>query len=433
MKKTARNVDPKDLVRGERRIEYLPLHELTVATRNPKNHDEENIDRSLGRFGYTEPILIDERTERLVAGHGRLQALIRLRDKGATPPDGIVEEDGQWRVPVIRGWASRSDEEAESYLIASNQLTIAGGWDNAALGAMLLDLSDKDPLNLVGLGFDDKMLSKLLDDTQPKAGKTDPDDVPDKIGDITVELGHVYRLGEHVLTCGDSTVPAVYERILGQERADIIWTDPPWNVDYGANTNPAGWSNKHEKIANDNLGEAFPGFCHAFSMAMVKFIKKGAPLYLAMSAQEWPTIHAALLAAGFHWSSTIIWAKDSLVLSRKDYHTQYEPLWYGWEGSAARLKPVEDRTQSDVWNVPRPKRSDDHPTMKPVELIERALVNSTERDGVVLEPFSGSGSVIMACERVGRRARAIELAPKYVQTTIVRWEAFTNKKAERIA
>lgn len=423
-----------DLVQGERRIEYVPVVDLVPAARNPKLHDEANIDRSLGRFGYTEPVVIDERTERLVAGHGRVQALIRLKEQGKKPPEGVREDGGQWLVPVVRGWASRSDDDAEAYLLASNQLTIAGGWDNGPLAQMLMELAERDPLNLQGIGFDDKQLAKLLDSTQPKGGDTDPDDVPDKIGDITVEPGHVYALGDHVLICGDSTDPAVYEAIMGGAKADIIWTDPPWNVDYGNtdNSHPS-YSNKHEKIANDNLGEAFPGFCSAFSMAMAKFVKPGAPIYLAMSAQEWPTIHAALLGAGFHWSSTIIWVKDSLVLSRKDYHTQYEPLWYGWHESAARLKPLEDRTQSDVWNVPRPKRSDDHPTMKPVELVQRALINSSNRDGIVLEPFSGSGSVIMACERVGRRARAIELMPKYVQTTIVRWEEFTGKKAQRLA
>lgn len=437
-----KNVEPDEaavekvaaMLKARRSTEYMSIDALAEAARNPKKHDEPNLDRSLGRFGFTEPLILDERTQRLVAGHGRLQALKRLRQAGKEPPEGVEQgAAGQWLVPVSRGWSSRSDDDAEAYLLASNQLTIGGGWDNKELGALLLELSEKDPLLLAGIGFDDKALMKLLDDTQPKAGKTDPDDVPDKIGAIFVEPGQMYRLGDHLLYCGDSTQEAPYDALLQGALADIIWTDPPWNVDYGASTNPAGWSSKHEKIANDNLGEAFPGFCTAFSKAMGKHSKPGAMIYLAMSAQEWPTIHAALLAAGFHWSSTIIWVKDSLVLSRKDYHTQYEPLWYGWQGDAARLRPLEDRTQSDVWNVPRPKKSDDHPTMKPVELIERALVNSSMRGDIVLEPFSGSGSVIMACERVGRRARAIEMEPKYVQTTIVRWQEFTGKTAERVS
>jgi DNA modification methylase len=154
-------------------------------------------------------------------------------------------------------------------------------------------------------------------------------------------------------------------------------------------------------------------------------------LYLAMSAQEWPTIHGALTAAGFHWSSTIIWAKDSLVLSRKDYHTQYEPIWYGWNGEGPRLHPLEDRQQSDLWQIPRPKRSEEHPTMKPVELVERSITNSSTSGELVFEPFSGSGTTILACEKSGRRCRAIELEPKYVQVAIERWQSFTGRNAER--
>lgn len=422
----------REMIEGAQSIEYLPVQSLVPALRNPKEHDEPNLDKSLLRFGYTEPVLLDERTERLVAGHGRVGALLRLREAGKKPPKGVrVGQDGSWLVPVVRGWASKNDVEAESYLLASNQLTIGGGWNNLQLGEMLAELAEKDPLNLVGIGFDEKALAKLLDATSPKAGKTDPDDVPDRIGEIYVKEGEVYRLGEHRIVCGDSTDPGVYEALMGREQlADILWTDPPWNVAYASGDHPS-WK-KHDEIANDNLGDAFPGFCSAFSLAMAKFTKPGAPLYLAMSAQEWPTIHASLLAAGFHWSSTIIWAKDSLVLSRKDYHTQYEPIWYGWQGDAARLHPLEDRTQSDLWTIPRPKKSDDHPTMKPIELVERSLKNSSVRDAIVLEPFSGSGTVILAAERVGRRARAIELMPKYVQTAIVRWEEFTGKKAERV-
>lgn len=156
--------------------------------------------------------------------------------------------------------------------------------------------------------------------------------------------------------------------------------------------------------------------------------KPGAAIYMAMSAQEWPTIDRALRETGFHWSSTIIWSKDTLVLSRKDYHTQYEPIWYGWSGDGARLHPLRDRKQSDLRNIPRPKRSDEHPTMKPVELIARALRNSSSRKALVFEPFSGSGSTLIACEVTGRVCRAIELDPAYVQVAIERWERFTGRR-----
>ena len=146
-----------------------------------------------------------------------------------------------------------------------------------------------------------------------------------------------------------------------------------------------------------------------------------------MSSEE---LDKALRTAGFHWSSTIIWAKDTLVLSRKDYHTQYEPIWYGWKSDAARIWTVQDRKQSDLWQCDRPKRSDLHPTTKPVELIERAVLNSSNQGVIVFEPFGGSGSTLIACEKTGRKNRSMELDPKYCDVIVKRWEDFTGKKAE---
>jgi DNA modification methylase len=150
-----------------------------------------------------------------------------------------------------------------------------------------------------------------------------------------------------------------------------------------------------------------------------------------MSAQEWPTIHGALVQAGFHWSATIIWAKDSLVLGRGDYHRQYEPIWYGWNADGPRLHPLEDRKQSDLWEIPRPKRSDEHPTMKPVDLVVRSLANSSSHGDVVFDPFGGSSTTLIACEKIHRHARVIELEPKYVQVGVERWQELTGRKAHK--
>ena len=151
---------------------------------------------------------------------------------------------------------------------------------------------------------------------------------------------------------------------------------------------------------------------------------------MAMSAQEWPNIDRALRSFGFHWSSTIIWAKDHSVMSRKDYHTRYEPLWYGWEGSESRLCPLTDRKQNDVWEIDRPIKSEEHPTMKPVELVERAINNSSQRGNIVFEPFCGSGTDIIACERLNRKCRAIEISPAYCAVSIERWHEMTGKEPE---
>lgn len=154
-------------------------------------------------------------------------------------------------------------------------------------------------------------------------------------------------------------------------------------------------------------------------------------LYMVMSAQEWPGIDEALRERGFHWSSTIIWAKDQLVLSRKDYHTQYEPMWYGWKGDRARLVELVDRKQSDVWFIDRPRKSEEHPTMKPVELVERALINSSVPGALVLDPFCGSGTTLVACERLGRYCRTVELDPIYAAVTIERWHKMTGLPANK--
>lgn len=405
------------------RLEHLLLSALTPAQRNPKNHALPALRDSIGRFGYVEPIVLDERTGRLVAGHGRAKALSLMKAKGGKPLAGVAEKDGEWLVPVMRGWASRSDQEAEAYLLASNQLTVAGGWDEGPLAELVRELADAQALE--GTGFDAEALEKLLGEAAGTNGNTDPDEVPEE-RPTDIKLGDMFRLGDHLLMCGDSTKAEDVDRLMGGALADICWTDPPWNVNY------TGKTKAKLKIANDNLGSAFPAFCTDFSEQIVRVLKPGGLVYLAMSTSEWAVIDTTLKASGLKWSTTIIWAKDSLVLSRKDYHPQYEPLWYGWKDGAARLCPLEDRTQSDLWSIPRPKRSEEHPTMKPVELVARALANSSKPGALCFEPFSGSGTTLLACEKMGRACRAIELGPKYVQVAIDRWEAFTGRKAEKV-
>jgi DNA modification methylase len=222
---------------------------------------------------------------------------------------------------------------------------------------------------------------------------------------------------KYKILCGDSTSVEDVGRLMDGERAKWWWSDPPWNVAYGSSDHP---TYRSRTIQNDNLGDEFPGFCRAFIAQAKSVLHPGAMVYLVMSAQEWPVIDAALREGGFHWSSTLIWKKDRLVLSRKDYHTQFEPLWYGWEDSAPRLCPLEDRTQSDVWEIDRPSRSEEHPTMKPVELVARSLQNSSRPNDLGYEPFSGSGSTFVAAEQTGRRCYGMEIEPKYVGVTLQR-------------
>jgi len=290
-------------------------------------------------------------------------------------------------------------------------------------------------LDLDALGFLDKELQKLLidADTRVLEETADPGELIEA-GDSLVEkwkvqLGQLWQLGNHRLMVGDCTDATVMAALLLQgELAQICWTDPPWNVAYGENIekdNAQGY--KKRTMKNDNLGDKFPEFVKMAVRSIWNSCERGAMLYLVMGAQEWPTIDRALREKGFHWSSTIVWVKDQLVLSRKDYHTQFEPLWYGWRGDAARLREVMDRKQSDVWLIDRPKRSEDHPTMKPLPLVERSLINSSLPGDVVLDPFVGSGTTLIVCEQLQRLCRAVELDPLYAAVTIERWHRLTGE------
>lgn len=207
----------------------------------------------------------------------------------------------------------------------------------------------------------------------------------------------------------------------------MVFTDPPWNVNYGADSDCPIY--KPRTILNDHMStNDFKDFMDSAFKSMNMASKDGAMTYIVMSAQEWGNLMLALFENGYHWSSTIIWAKDKFVISRKDYHTQYEPIWYGWkEGS--RLHPLKDRKQSDLWEIPRPIRSDEHPTMKPIELVSKAIINSSNKGDLVLDLFGGSGSTLIACEQLKRKCFMAELDPHYVDVIIDRWESLTGEKA----
>ena len=214
---------------------------------------------------------------------------------------------------------------------------------------------------------------------------------------------------------------------------DIVFTDPPWNVDYGGTPNPK-YRDREDKILNDNMEtEDFKEFMEAVFANMNRASKDGCMTYVVMSGQEWGNLMLAMKEAGYHWSSTIIWNKNSLVISRKDYHTKYEPIWYGWKDGAPRICPLDDRKQCDVWDVDRPTVSAEHPTMKPIALITRALQNSSKKGATVLDLFGGSGSTIIACEQTDRVCYTMELDPRYVDVIIDRWEKYTGSKAEKVA
>lgn len=322
------------------------------------------------------------------------------------------KEAGIKEVPVIKA-SDLTEEEQRQFIIKDN--VGFGDWDWDMLA------NEWDVAELDEWGMD---LPKDLF----KTDEVEQDEVPEVPEEPITKPGDLWILGQHRLLCGDSTNTQHVDRLMNKELADLIFTDPPWNVNYGGQTGKTPWKQRtimNDHMEDDKWDEFVAGFCASFAIAS----KPGAPIYVVMSAQEWPSLQTNLINSGFHWSSTIIWVKDRLVISRKDYHTQYEPIWYGWNEKAARLMQVEDRKQSDVWEVDRPHVSDLHPTTKPIELIARALNNSSRSGNLVLDLFGGSGSTMIACEQTGRRNCSMELDPKYCDVIVKRWENLTGNKA----
>ena len=234
-------------------------------------------------------------------------------------------------------------------------------------------------------------------------------------------------MGEHRLACGDSTDREAVQRLMGQSKAAMTFTDPPYNVNYGETMKDKLRGNSN-KIVNDNLGEVFEPFLEKACRNILEFTD-GA-VYICMSSSELHTLQKAFIAAGGHWSTFIIWAKNTFTIGRSDYQRQYEPILYGWREGVNHYW-CRDRDQGDVWQVDKPSSSPLHPTMKPLALIERAIQNSSQAGDKVLDTFLGSGSTLIACERTGRICYGMELEPLYVDVAVMRWESFTGEKAKR--
>jgi DNA modification methylase len=309
-------------------------------------------------------------------------------------------------VPIIKV-SDLTEDEQRQFIIKDN---VSGGewdWDMIA--------NEWDVEQLDEWGLDVPVFPQIELEAEEDDFDTTPPEEP-----LTV-LGDLYEIGKHRLLCGDSTDSDQVAKLMNEEKADMVFTDPPWNVNYGAveKGNPMGY--KPRTIMNDSMStDDFKDFMgSAFSM-MAMYSKKGCPTYIVMSAQEWGNLMLALHENGYHWSSTIIWNKSHLVMSRKDYHTKYEPIWYGWLDGAPRLCPVEDRKQSDVWDVDRPTKSELHPTTKPIALIDIALNNSSKVGNLILELFAGSGSTMVAAHQLKRKCYGMELDPKYCDVIVKR-------------
>jgi DNA modification methylase len=388
-----------------------PIERLVGYARNARTHSDEQIAQimaSIREWGFTNPCLITP-DGTIVAGHGRVLAANRL---------GLKE------VPCIvaEGW---TEAQMRAYVIADNKLALNAGWDSELLAIELDDLRLED-FDLDLLGFSANELDDLLRGEETTTeGQADDDEVPELPEAPVSKAGDVWILSHHRLLCGDATDRDSYDRVLNGSPVDLIWTDPPYNVNY-ANSLKDKLRGKDRPILNDNLGEDFQGFLLAALEPMLSHCSGAA--YIAMSSSELDTLQSAFRLAGGHWSTFIIWAKHTFTLGRSDYQRQYEPVLYGWPEGIQRHW-CGDRDQGDVWQIKKPVKNDLHPTMKPVELVERAIRNSSRPGDRVLDPFAGSGTTLIAAEKSGRIARLIELDPKYIDVIVKRWELFTGRTA----
>lgn len=392
-------------------VEQVAVANLMPYARNARTHGESQIAQiaaSISEFGFVNPILVGE-DNGIIAGHGRLMAAKLL---------GLDE------VPIIR-LAHLTDTQRRALVIADNKIAENAGWDEEMLKLELQALQD-EMFDLDVLGFNDEALEALLEDgVMASAGQTDEDDAPEvPVQAVSVE-GDLWICGDHRVLCGDSTQLATLEKLMGQDLADMVFTDPPYNVNY-ANSAKDKLRGKNRPIQNDNLGEGFGQFLYDACSNMLMFCKGG--MYVCMSSSELHTLHQAFVKAGGRWSTFVIWAKNTFTMGRADYQRQYEPILYGWKDGNDHFW-CGARDQGDVWFVNKPRVNDLHPTMKPVELVERAIANSSKTKDIVLDSFGGSGSTMIACEKTRRRARLVELDPKYVDVIVRRWQDFTGKKA----
>ncbi len=389
-----------------RRFEHWHVDRLRPYDKNPRTHSEEQIRKlvaSLREFGFTNPILVDSK-DGIVAGHGRLVAAKAI---------------GMTEVPVVV-LDHLTDAQRRAYIIADNRLALDAGWDEDLLAAELADLK-LDGFDLGLTGFDGEELDGIFAAADSQLdGPVDEEDVPAPPATPVSRTGDLWTLGRHQLLCGDATSADDVGRLMGRRLAHCLWTDPPYNVCYeGA----AG------TIQNDNQDPAaFAAFLGTAFTNGINVMRPGAAAYICHAETEGLAFRTAFVEAGFKLSSCLIWRKNSLVLGRSDWQWAHEPILYGWKPGAAHSW-YGGRDKTTVLEENKPTRNAEHPTMKPVALVERMVVNSTKTGHLVLDLFSGSGSTLIACERTARLARLLEIDPRFVDVAVRRWEQFTNRTA----
>lgn len=383
------------------KLDYLSIDKITPYEKNARKHQDVDVDaivKSIKEFGFNDPIGVWGKKNIIVEGHGRLQAAKKL---------------GMKEVPVIH-LDDLTDEQRRAYTLAHNKTAELSMWDFEKLDEELSNILDID---MSDFGFD---LSSLDEESQ-EVTEDDYDEKPPE--QPKSKLGDIYQLGRHRLMCGDSTDIDAVSKLMGGEFADMLLTDPPYNVAY------EGKTKDKLKIKNDSMEDsAFRLFLKDAFACANEVMKKGAVFYIWHADSEGYNFRGACHDVGWQVREVLIWNKNSMVLGRQDYQWKHEPCLYGWKDGACHLW-ASDRKQTTVIDWQKPNRSEIHPTMKPVGLFDYQIKNNTKGGDIVLDLFNGSGTTIMACEQNGRRAFSMELDPRYVDAAIDRWEKFTGKKA----
>ena len=384
-------------------IKELPLKELKPAANNPRkklkkgDKEYEKIKQSLLKFGYVDPIIVNEDLT-VIGGHQRLTV---LKDLDYETAKCVIVD------------LPKEDEKALN--IALNKIT--GQWDEALLADLLLDLQESD-FNLDLTGFEPPEIDDILSNVHDKKLSEDEFDVEEELKKPTLSRhGDIWQLGKHRVICGDSTKAETYKQLLDDRKANLVVTDPPYNVDV---EETAG------KILNDNMSDGdFYQFLLSMFTQVENHMEDDASIYVFHADTEGLNFRKAFKEAGFYLSGCCIWKKNSLVLGRSPYQWQHEPCLYGWK-KKGKHQWFSDRKQTTIWEYDRPKSSKDHPTMKPIQLMAYPIQNSSMRGTIVLDPFLGSGSTLIAADQTGRICYGIELDEKFVDVIVKRYIEVTG-------
>ena len=384
-------------------IKELPLKELKPAAYNPRkklkkgDKEYEKIKQSLLKFGYVDPIIVNEDLT-VIGGHQRLTV---LKDLDYETAKCVIVD------------LPKEDEKALN--IALNKIT--GQWDEALLADLLLDLQESD-FNLDLTGFEPPEIDDILSNVHDKELSEDEFDVEEELKKPTLSRhGDIWQLGKHRVICGDSTKAETYKQLLDDRKANLVVTDPPYNVDV---EETAG------KILNDNMSDGdFYQFLRSMFTQVENHMETDASIYVFHADTEGLNFRKAFKDAGFYLSGCCIWKKNSLVLGRSPYQWQHEPCLYGWK-KKGKHQWFSDRKQTTIWEYDRPKSSKDHPTMKPIQLMAYPIQNSSMRGTIVLDPFLGSGSTLIAADQTGRVCYGIELDEKFVDVIVKRYIEVTG-------